>query len=182
MSSCNFLLETLSIFVGDILAVIVLGVVGYLVLRKAPPFRIKVEWSYPNWDQEKKGRLPNEWDEGEIDLMPLVRVVSDDMTVQKVISVIWVRERSDESNPGKIYACQRLSETMPKDARTTAFQNKRILELPGPKITCPARESRHITKLPVFIETEDGQRCTEQTGIRKFLSGLKEHLFKKEVS
>jgi hypothetical protein len=182
MSLRDFLLETLSILLGDVLAVLILGFFGYMVLRKAPPFRIKVEWAYNNWDREKRGRLPNEWDAEDVEIMPLVRVISDDMTVQKVVSVIWVREWPDESKPGKIYGCQKLSETMPKEARTTAFENKRILELHGPKIVCPARESRHITKLPVFIETEDGQRCTEEAGIRKFVSGLKEHLFKRDVS
>jgi len=74
----HFWLETLSIFIGDVLAVIVVSVGGIILLQrlKKPGFRIKVNWQYIGWDLQKMRRLPNEWDTEDLLVVPMVTLTS----------------------------------------------------------------------------------------------------------
>lgn len=178
----HFWLETLSIFVGDVLAVIVVGVGGILLLQKLkkPGFRIKVDWQYIGWDLQKMKRLPNEWDSGNLVVVPMVTLTSHDMAVQKIISVLYVRERADLSDPGDVRAHLELATTMTEEARTTAYQGNPLLKLRGPEIPCQANNARRITQLPVFVETNEGEIfLAEKPGAFRSLNDAKEHIIRR---
>ena len=127
-----FWLETLSIFIGDVLASIVIGIGAYVLwyMMKYPGFYVGANWTYVGWNIEKMRRLPNESDTGNLQLMPNISVTSRDMTVKKVISAVWVRERADLSDPGKIHGVLDLKRAgVPVEVRTTGGD---LLNLPGP--------------------------------------------------
>ncbi len=152
-----FWLETLSIFLGDVLATIFIGIGAYALwyLLKYPGFRVGANWTFFGWDMKAKGRLPNASDTESLTLMPNVSVASRDMNVKKVIAAIWVRERADLSNPGKIHGVRHLSQTgVPPVVRTTGGD---VLSLTGPEIKCHASECQEIFFCPVFIQTSDGE-------------------------
>ena len=149
--------ETLSIFLGDVLATIFIGVGAYLLwyLLKYPGFRVGANWTYVGWDIQKMGRLPNESDTGNLVLMPNISVTSRDMTVKKVIAAVWVRERADLSDPGEIHGVLHLNQVgIPLEHRTTGGD---LLNLRGPTITCQASKFQRIFNSPVFIQTSDGE-------------------------
>src|SRR5215472_13442927 len=81
-ASFPFWKETLSIFLGDVFAVLFIGaaaaVLAYLV--KHPGFRVGANWSYIGWDVAKMGRLPNDTDKGDVQFMPNIAVTSYDMS------------------------------------------------------------------------------------------------------
>jgi hypothetical protein len=152
-----FWLETLSIFLGDVLATIFLGAGAYILwyVLKYPGFRVSANWTYTGWDVQKMGRLPNGTDPGNLVLMPNISVTSRDMTIKKVITSVWVRERADLSNPGDIHGVLHLDQAgVPVEVRTTGGD---LLRLTGPRITCPAAKFQRIFHCPIFIQTSDGE-------------------------
>ena len=156
-NSPTFWLETLSIFLGDVFAAIFLSSAAlvFWYMMKYPGFRVGANWTFKGWDFQKMGRTPNDSDDGTLELMPNVSVTSRDMTVKKVIAAVWVRERADVNNPGKIAGHLDLKRGgMPVEARTTGGD---VLNLPGPRITCQAREFQMFIKVPIFVQTSDGE-------------------------
>lgn len=149
--------ETFSIFLGDVLATIVVAGGAYVLwyLLKYPGFRVGANWTYVGWDVQKKGRLPNESDSEKLVLMPNISVTSHDLNVKKVISAVWVRERADVTNPGEILGHRDLQqEGVPVETRTTGGD---LLRLTGPQIDCPASAFKRITFFPIFVQTSDGE-------------------------
>jgi hypothetical protein len=156
-NSFPFWLETLSIFLGDVLATIFVAIGAYVVwyVLKYPGFRVGANWTYVGWDVQKMGRLPNESDTGTLQLMPNISVVSRDLTVRKVIAAVWVRERADIHDPGEIHGHLDLRRAgVPIGVRTTGGD---LLSLTGPKIACQASEFHRISNSPIFIQTSDGE-------------------------
>lgn len=156
-TSSSFWLETLSIFLGDVFAVFFLSaaalIFGYVM--KYPGFRVGANWTFTGWDFQKMGRFPGESDEGSMGIMPNISVTSRDMAIKKVIIGVWVRERADVNNPGKIAGHLDLKQAgMPVEARTTGGD---VLNLPGPQITCQARDFPRFINIPIFIQTSDGE-------------------------
>jgi hypothetical protein len=152
-----FWLETLSIFLGDVFAAFFLSVAAVIFwyVMKYPGFRVGANWTFTGWDFQKMGRFPGESDEGSMEIMPNISVTSRDMTIKKVIVGVWVRERADVNNPGKIAGHLDLKRAgMPIDARTTGGD---ILNLPGPRIPCQAHDFARFIKIPIFIQTSDGE-------------------------
>lgn len=152
-----FWLETVTIFLGDVLATIFIAVAAYVVwyILKYPGFRVGANWTYTGWDALKMGRLPNESDAGTLQLMPNVAVTSYDMTVKKVVIAVWVREQIDLRDPGTIHGMLDLKRAgLPPEIRTTGGD---LLRLPGPTITCQANQFRQISNCPIFIQTSDGE-------------------------
>jgi hypothetical protein len=149
--------ETFSIFLGDVLATIFIGVGAYSLwyILKYPGFRVGANWSYIGWDLMKIGRLPNESDTGDLQLWPNISVTSRDMTVKKVITSVWVRERADLSDPGEIHGVLHLNQVgVPVEVRTTGGD---VLNLTGPTIACDASTFQRIFYCPIFIQTSDGE-------------------------
>jgi hypothetical protein len=149
--------ETLSIFLGDVLASIFIAGGAYMLwyLLKYPGFRVGANWSYTGWDIQKMGRFPSESDAGELHLMPNIAVTSREMTVKKIISAVWVRERADLRDPGRIHGRLDLKQMgIPAEVRTTGGD---LLNLPGPSIVCDASQFQKITSCPVFVQTSDGE-------------------------
>jgi hypothetical protein len=187
-----FWLETLAIFLGDVLATIFIGTGAYVLwyVLKYPGFRVGANWTYIGWDIQKMGRLPNESDSGNLGLMPNISVTSRDMTVKKVITAVWVRERADLSDPGVIHGVLHLNQAgMPAEVRTTGGD---LLNLPGPRIMCQASQFQRIVYSPIFIQTSDGEFYqAESPGnmargivkvryeIQKFLHATKQRLLRK---
>ena len=97
--------ETLSIFLGDVVAVAFAGFITWVFwyVLKYPGFRVGANWTIVGWDSQQMGRLPNESDAGQLTLMPNISVVSFDPKVQKVIHAVWVRERAEIYDPGVIH-------------------------------------------------------------------------------
>ncbi len=152
-----FWLETFAIFLGDVLASIFIAIGAYALwyILKYPGFRIGANWSYTGWDMQKMGRLPNESDNENLELMPNISVTSRDMTIKKVIVAVWVRQRADVINPGEIHGVLHLNQAgIPLEVRTTGGD---VLNLPGPRIPCQASKFRRIVNCPVFIQTSDGE-------------------------
>jgi hypothetical protein len=184
--------ETFSIFLGDVLATIFVGIGAYILwyILKYPGFRVGANWTYIGWDDQKMGRLPNESDTGDMVLMPNISVTSRDMTVRKVITAVWVRERADLSDPGEIHGVLHLSQAgIPLEVRTTGGD---LLSLTGPRITCQVNKFQRIFYSPIFIQTSDGEFYqAESPGnmakgiiklryeIQKFLHTAKQRLIKK---
>jgi hypothetical protein len=155
--SFPFWLETLSIFLGDVLATIFIGGTAYIswYVAKYPGFRVGANWSFAGWDAQRMGRLPSEADTGTLQLMPNIAVTCRDATVKKVIVAVWVRERKDLHNPGEIHGFLDLKKAgVPVDARTTGGD---VLNLYGPTIVCEASKFQRIFRCPVFIQTSDGE-------------------------
>jgi hypothetical protein len=155
--SFPFWLETLSIFLGDVLATIFIGVGAYTLwyILKYPGFRVGADWTYIGWDFHKMGRLPDESDSGNFQLMPNISVTSRDMAVKKIIIAVWVRERADLSDPGEIHGMLDLKRAgIPPEVRTTGGD---LVSLPGPTILCQASQFRRIFNCPIFIQTSDGE-------------------------
>ena len=153
----SFWSETLSILLGDVLATFFVGFVAYAFwyLLKYPGFRVGASWSYQGWDLQKMGRLPNESDTGDMELMPNVSVRSRDVTRKKVIAAVWVRERADIHDPGEIHGVLDLRKAgIPTEVRTTGGD---LLSLPGPKIQCQVKNFHRIFNTPIFIQTSDGE-------------------------
>lgn len=153
----SFWMETLCIFLGDVFATIFVGVGAYSLwfILKYPGFRVGANWTYIGWDMEKKGRLPDESDTQDFELMPNVSVTSHDMSVKKVITAIWVREGADVHDPGEIHGVLHLHrEGMPAEVRTTGGD---LLSLPGPRIKCRGNKFQRIFHSPIFIQTSDGE-------------------------
>lgn len=153
----TFPMETLSIFLGDVLASIfvALGAIFLWYLLKYPGFRVGANWTFTGWDTQKMGRFPNESDLGQMVLMPNVSVTSFDMSVKKVIHAVWVRERSNPNDPGEILGMLDLrKEGMAAEIRTTGGD---LLALRGPTITCDASRFTRVMNFPIFIQTSDGE-------------------------
>ena len=149
--------ETFSIFLGDVLAAIFIAGSSYVLwyLLKYPGFRVGANWTYIGWDVKKMGRLPNESDNVDLELMPNISVTSRDMNVKKVIASVWVRERADAHDPGMIYGVLHLQrEGMPLEVRTTGGD---LLRLPGPRLKCHASMFKQLVNCPIFIQTSDGE-------------------------
>lgn len=192
LSPFPFWLETFSIFLGDVLATIFIGGGAYLLwyILKYPGFRVGANWTYIGWDIQKMGRLPNESDTGTLELMPNISVTSRDMTVKKVITAVWVRERADLSDPGEIHGVLHLNQAgIPLEVRTTGGD---VLSLTGPRIACQASKYRRIIYSPIFIQTSDGEFYqAESPGnmpkgivklryeIQKFFHSVKQRLLRK---
>jgi hypothetical protein len=158
-----FWLETLSIFVGDVLATLSIGGGAYILwyVLKYPGFRVGAGWSWSGWDINGVGRLPNESDTGPIKLWPNVSIVSHDVNVRKIIVVVWVRERADIDDPGEIYGKRDLGKDgMPAEVRTTGGE---ALTLVGPTIDCDASRFMRIINSPIFIQTSDGEYYKAQS-------------------
>jgi hypothetical protein len=156
-NSFPFWLETLSIFLGDVLATIFVGTTAYVAwyVLKYPGFRVGANWTYTGWDVSKMGRLPSESDTGNLELMPNISVTSRDSTVKKIIAAVWVRERADVDDPGAIHGVLHLREQgIPTEVRTTGGD---LLTLPGPLIKCDASKFKQIFHCPIFIQTTDGE-------------------------
>lgn len=153
----GFWSETLSIFLGDVLATVFIGASAYVLwyILKYPGFRVGANWSYVGWDVHKMGRLPNESDTGTLQLMPNISVTSRDMTVKKVIVAVWVRERVDVRDPGTIHGMLDLKKAgVPIEVRTTGGD---FLSLAGPTISCEASKFQQIFNCPIFVQTSDGE-------------------------
>jgi hypothetical protein len=149
--------ETLSIFLGDVLATIFIAVGAYSLwyLLKYPGFRVGANWSYTGWDSGKMGRLPNESDSGNLKIWPNISITSRDMNVKKIITSVWVRERADVSDPGEIHGVLHLNQAgVPVEVRTTGGD---LLNLTGPTITCEASKFQRIFNCPIFVQTSDGE-------------------------
>jgi hypothetical protein len=152
-----FWLETLSIFLGDVLATVFVAGAAYAFwyLMKYPGFRAGANWTSVGWDAQKMGRLPNEADTGKMVLMPNISITSHDIQIKKVIAAVWVRERADINDPGEILGHRDLQrEGVPVEARTTGGDQ---LRLTGPKIECQASAFKRITFFPIFVQTSDGE-------------------------
>ena len=187
-----FWLETFSIFLGDVLASIFIAASAYALwyILKYPGFRVGADWTYIGWDLTKMGRLPNEIDTGNMELMPNISVTSGDMSVKKVITAVWVRERADVSDPGAIHGVLHLRQAgIPVEVRTTGGD---LLNLTGPRIICPASEFRRISHCPIFIQTSDGEFYQAESpgnmpkgivklrsGIQKVLHSVKQRILRK---
>jgi hypothetical protein len=153
----SFWKETLSIFVGDVLATIFIAIGAYVLwyLVKYPGFRVGANWTFIGWDFQKMGRLPTKSDTGDLKLMPNISVTSRDMSVKKVIASVWVRERADPNNTGKIYGVLHLTRTpMPAELRTTGGD---VLRLTGPLIPCSPGEFEKVFNCPIWVQTSVGQ-------------------------
>ncbi len=156
-------METLSIFLGDVFATGFVAGGAYFLwyLLKYPGFRVGANWSFSGWDTEKMGRLPNDADDVNLDLMPNVSVASRDLTVRKIIASVWVRERADVNDPGVIYGVRHLQrEGVPAEVRTTGGD---LLTLPGPTIKCHASKLKQTLQCPIFIQTSDGEYYQAQS-------------------
>jgi hypothetical protein len=157
MTPRQFWLETLTIFLGDVLATAFVGTVAYLVwyLLKYPGFRVGAGWSFTGWNVQQMGRFPNASDSGTtMEFTPNVGVNSYDTHVKKVIHSIWVRERADVYNPGNILGHRNLQQDgVPQEERTTGGD---LLNLHGPRIVRPASKFHEVVNCPVFIQTSDG--------------------------
>jgi hypothetical protein len=156
MTPHTFFLETLAIFLGDVLAAAFIASLGYCYwyVMKYPGFYVGANWDFRGWDLNKMGRLPNASDSGTMEFIPNICVISYDAHVKKVIHSVWVRERADLNNPGTVLGHRDLKKDgVIPEARTTGGD---MLAFHGPKIVCPASEMIKITKFPVFIETSDG--------------------------
>ena len=184
--------ETFSIFLGDVLATIFIAGGAYVLwyILKYPGFRVGANWTYTGWDAQKMGRLPKETDTGELVLMPNISVTSRDMTIKKVITSVWVRERADLSDPGEIYGVLHLSQAgIPVEVRTTGGD---LLRLTGPRIICQASKFQRIFLCPIFIQTSDGEFYQAESpgnmpkgitrlryGMQKFLHSAKQRVLRK---
>jgi hypothetical protein len=162
-TSLHFWEETLSIFLGDVLATIFIAggasVLWYLL--KYPGFRVGANWTYTGWDVAKMGRLPNESDNVNLGLMPNISITSLDLTVKKIIASVWVRERADVHDPGVVHGVRHLQrEGLPPEVRTTGGD---LLTLPGPTIRCHASKFQQIINCPIFVQTSDGEYYKAQS-------------------
>jgi hypothetical protein len=156
MTLRSFLLETLAIFLGDVLAVgfIALASSWYWRVVKYPGFRVGASWSFTGWDHKRMGRFPTASDSVPMTFTPNVSVTSYDVGVKKVIHSVWVRERADVYDPGTILGHRDLQQTgIPPEERTTGGD---LLKFHGPTIACPASKFHEVVNYPVFIETSDG--------------------------
>jgi len=156
MTLKSFLLDTLSIFLGDVFAVGFVGLIGYAFwyLVKYPGFTVGASWSFDGWNVKKMGRFPDESDSGPMKCTPNVSVTSYDPSVKKLIHSVWVRERADVYNPGEVLGHRDLfQEGVLPELRTTGGD---LLRLAGPAIDCKASEFHTVVNTPIFIETSDG--------------------------
>lgn len=151
-----FFLETLSIFLGDVLAVGFVALLGYVFwyVLKYPGFTVGASWSFEGWDMKKMGRFPNEADSGPMKCTPNLSVTSYDTSVKKLIHSVWVRERADVFNPGELLGHRDLfREGVLPELRTTGGD---LLTFPGPAISCNASDFHKVVNTPIFIENSDG--------------------------
>jgi len=156
MTARDFFLETLAIFIGDVLAVGFVSFLGYCAWRvlKYPGFRVGASWSFKGWDLRAMGRLPTGTDADPMEFTPEISIVSYEAGVKKIIHSIWVRERADVLNPGTILGYRDLKRAgVDIDARTTGGD---LLNLQGPMISAPASKFHEVINFPIFIETSDG--------------------------
>jgi hypothetical protein len=159
----SFWRETLSIFVGDVLASVFVAGGAYFLwyLLKYPGFRVGANWSFSGWDVAKMGRLPNGSDNVSMSIMPNISVVSRDPTVRKIVASVWVRERADVHNPGMVHGVRHLQrDGVPPELRTTGGD---LLAFYGPSIQCNANKFEQISNCPIFIETTDGEYFQAQS-------------------
>jgi hypothetical protein len=159
----SFWMETLSIFVGDVLASVFVAGGAYFAwyLLKYPGFRVGANWSFSGWDVAKMGRLPGGSDDVSMSLMPNISIVSRDATVRKIITSVWVRERADVHNPGVIHGVRHLQrDGVPPELRTTGGD---LLAFYGPTIQCNANKFGQISNCPIFIETSEGEYFQAQS-------------------
>ena len=156
MTRHYFLLETLSIFLGDVLASAFIALFAYAALRviRHPGFRVGASWSYTGWNVRAAGRFPNASDLGLMEFTPRVNITSYDDRVRKIIHSIWVRERADVSDPGTIWGHRDLHrDGVPAEIRTTGGDP---INIEGPTIPNPASKFHEIVNCPIFIQTTDG--------------------------
>lgn len=143
-------------FLGSVFAAAFVALAGYLMWRilRHPGFRVGASWTFTGWNHRAMGRFPNQTDLNPMQFVPNVSITSYDDTVNKIIHSIWVRERADPVDPGKIWGHRDLQrEQIPPEMRTTGGDPVRI---DGPVISGPASQFHEIINCPVFVETTDG--------------------------
>ena len=156
MTLRQFILETLTIFLGDVLATAFIAIVVYVVwyILKYPGFRVGASWSFKGWSVKQRGRFPSESDTEPMVLTPNVSISSYDTSVKKLVHSIWVRERADIYNPGEILGHLDLQRSfVAVEQRTTGGD---VINLHGPSINCVASQFHKIVNFPVFVQTSDG--------------------------
>jgi hypothetical protein len=106
MTFHQFLLETLAIFVGDVLATAFIALMAYLTwyLFKYPSFRVGASWTFTGWNVKQMGRFPNASDSVPMTFTPSIGITSYDTSVRKLIHSVWVRQRADVYDPGTVLA------------------------------------------------------------------------------
>jgi hypothetical protein len=89
MTFHQFLVETLAIFVGDVLATAFIALVVYLVwyLFKYPSFRVGASWTFTGWDVKQMGRFPNPSDSAPMTFTPSIGITSYDTSIKEVDSL-----------------------------------------------------------------------------------------------
>jgi hypothetical protein len=156
MTFHQFLLETVAIFVGDVLASAFIALMVYLAwyLLKYPGFRIGASWNFTGWNVKQMGRFPNASDSVPMTFTPSIGITSYDTTIKKLIHSVWVRQRADPQDPGNILGHRDLQQdgVLPEH-RTTGGD---LVRLVGPTISCTASRFQEVVSYPVFIETSDG--------------------------
>lgn len=156
MTLRSLFFQALANFLGSVFAAAFVGLVGYLAWRilRFPGFRVGASWSFTGWDLRAMGRFPNQSDSNPMRFIPNISVTSYDDSVKKIIHSIWVRERADPVDPGKIWGHRDLQrEEIPPEIRTTGGDPLRI---DGPVISGEASLLHTVINCPIFVETSDG--------------------------
>jgi hypothetical protein len=156
MTLRQFLLETLAIFVGDVLATAFIALIAYLAWRvlKYPGFRVGASWAWEGWNVQQMGRFPTASDSGPMLLRPQISITSYETSVKKVIHSVWVRQHADPQNPGTILGHRDLQrEGVAAERRTTGADPLHVI---GPEISADASRFQEIVNFPVFVQTTDG--------------------------
>lgn len=159
-----FFIDTLSNFLGDVLAAAFIASVAYLVWRltKYPGFRVGASWTYKGWNVPQMKRFPNASDTGVMEFVPNVVVNSYDLGVKKIIHSVWVRQRADPNNPGNILGHRDLRrDSVPVEERTTGGD---LLTFQGPVIQSSTSKFHEVVNCPVFIQTSDGLFYKAESG------------------
>jgi hypothetical protein len=89
-------------------------------------------------------------------LHPDVNIVSRTNAPKKIVHSIWVRERKDIYNPGKIWGKIDVVDMLPVEQRTTGGDP---LNLTGPQITCKnlKTEVEKVMNCPIWMQTTDNK-------------------------
>jgi hypothetical protein len=156
MTFRQFLVETLAIFVGDVLASTFIASIAYLAWRvlKYPGFRVGTSWAWEGWNVQQMGRFPTASDSGPVLLRPQISITSYETSVKRVIHSVWVRQHADPQNPGTILGHRDPQrDGVAVERRTTGADPLHII---GPEISADASRFREIVNCPVFVQTSDG--------------------------
>lgn len=183
MTFQSFIFQALANFVGSFLAAVSIAFLGYLFWRilRYPGFRVGASWTFEGWSVQAMGRFPNESDSSPMRFKPNINVTSYDDSVKKVIHTVWVRERADVFDPGKIWGQRNLQrDDIGTELRTTGGDP---VILDGPIISAPASQFHAIVNCPVFVQTSDGNFYKAEsigntaTGITRFRYRCKNALY-----